>query len=298
MNDKIFALRLFSRVARSGSFSAAGRELGLSQPSASRIMAALEEEVGAVLLVRTTRATTLTDAGLDYLARIEPILASLEEADLAARGTGELRGTLRIGAAASFATRELIPRLPGFLKQHPQLRVDFVLTDQFQNMITEAIDVALRFGTLADSSAVARLIATPRRLLAAAPAYLRKAGRPRHPDDLARHQIIIGPSGIGQQSWTFRKNDKTVSVRLEGRITVSVNEAATAAALAGLGIISSGTWGCRAELESGRLVEVLPSWEIGTREVHAVYPPGRPAKPSARAFIEYLIADFKATGMM
>src|ERR1700729_3218086 len=97
MNDRLFALRLFTRVARVGSFSAAGRELGLSQPSASRILAVLEREIGVALLTRTTRAVTLTEAGADYLARIEPILAALEEADYAARGTGELRGTLRVG---------------------------------------------------------------------------------------------------------------------------------------------------------------------------------------------------------
>src|ERR1700749_3806885 len=115
MSDRLHALRLFVRVARTGSFSRAGRELGLSQPSASRIVAALEREVGAALLTRTTRALTLTEAGADYLARVEPILAALEEADHAARGTGELRGTLRIGISSSFATREVIPRLGAFL---------------------------------------------------------------------------------------------------------------------------------------------------------------------------------------
>src|SRR5579859_4026705 len=109
MNDRFFALRLFARVARTGSFSAAGRELGLSQPSASRIVAALEQQIGAALLTRSTRAVTLTEAGADYLARIEPILVALEEADHAVRGTGELRGSLRIATAPSFAVREIIP---------------------------------------------------------------------------------------------------------------------------------------------------------------------------------------------
>ncbi|NVH05530.1 LysR family transcriptional regulator, partial [Escherichia coli] len=119
MSDRLHALRLFVRVARAGSFSVAGRALQLSQPSVSRIIAGLEAEVGAALLTRTTRAVTLTEAGADYIARIEPILAALEEADHAARGTGELRGMLRVGVAASFAVREIIPRLPAFMAMHP-----------------------------------------------------------------------------------------------------------------------------------------------------------------------------------
>src|SRR3954462_5459833 len=130
MNDRLFALRLFARVARTGSFSRAGRELGLSQPSASRIAAALEREVGAALMTRTTRGLTLTEAGADYLARIEPILAALEEADHAARGTGELRGTLRVALTLGFGVREVIPLLPAFMQLHPALRIDLLMNDR------------------------------------------------------------------------------------------------------------------------------------------------------------------------
>src|SRR5258708_40303229 len=144
MSDRFFALRLFSRCARPESLSAAGRELGLSQPSASRIVAVLEKEVGVALLTRTTRAVTLTEAGLDYLMRIEAILAALEEADHAARGTGELRGLLRVATTAIFAAREVIPRLACFTRLHPALRIEFVLSDQVQDLRSEAADVALR----------------------------------------------------------------------------------------------------------------------------------------------------------
>src|SRR5690348_11879485 len=130
MSDRLAALRLFTRVARRGSFSAAARELGLSQPSASRTIAELEREVGAALLVRTTRAVALTDAGEDYLARIEPILAALDEADHGARGGGELRGVLRVAASSSFTTRVVIPVLPSFVATHPKLRVELRLSDR------------------------------------------------------------------------------------------------------------------------------------------------------------------------
>src|SRR6201997_2904765 len=129
MNDRFFSLLLFVRVARTGSFSAAGRELGLSQPTASRIVAALERKVGAALLTRTTRAVTLTEAGADYLARAEVILTALDEADHAARGTGELRGILRVATSPTFASRTVMPRLIHFSDQHPKLRIEFSLDD-------------------------------------------------------------------------------------------------------------------------------------------------------------------------
>src|SRR3546814_17237263 len=120
--------------------------MGLSQPSVSRIMAGLEREVVVALLSRSTRAVTLTEAGVQYLARVEPVLAALEEADHEARGTGELRGVLRVGATTSFAMRELITRLPLFMQRQPSLRIDCVIADSRQDLINEAVDVAMRFG--------------------------------------------------------------------------------------------------------------------------------------------------------
>jgi DNA-binding transcriptional LysR family regulator len=289
MSDRLLSLRVFARVARLGSFSRAGRELGLSQPSVSRIAAALEREVGAALMTRTTRAVTLTEAGSDYLARIEPLLAALEEADHAARGTGELRGTLRVGLSSSFAVREVIPRLPPFMARHPALRIDLMVDDQHQNLVVEGVDVALRFGTLADSTATARLLDASPRLLAASPDYLRRAGIPRMPADLAAHSVIVGPTGGAPGVWSFERQGRRVSVRIDGRLTISSNEGAVAAAIAGLGIVSTVLWGCRADFESGALVQVLVDWNTEAVELHAVFPAGRAAKPAARAFAEHLV---------
>ncbi|MDR3722054.1 MAG: LysR substrate-binding domain-containing protein [Candidatus Acidoferrales bacterium] len=288
MSDRLFALRLFTRVARSGSFSRAGREFQMSQPSASRIVANLEREVGAALFIRTTRAVTLTEAGSEYLARIEPLLAELEEADHAARGTGEIRGVLRVGLSSSFAVRAVIPRLPAFLASHKALRVDLLMNDQRQDLLGEGVDVALRFGPLPDTSATARKIGTVERLLAASPAYLEKAGAPKLPTDLADHAIILGPAGLDPSAWTFRRDNRVVTARIEGKLTISANEGAIAAAVAGLGIVSTGRWGCLAEMRSGTLVQVLSDWQMETAEVHAVFPAGRAAKPAARAFADYL----------
>ena len=293
MNDRFYSLQLFARVARTGSFSLAGRELGISQPTASRIVSTLEKQVGAALLTRTTRAVTLTEAGADYLARVEAILAALDEADHAARGTGELRGLLRIALSTSFAVRAVIPRMARFAEKHPNLHIEFVLNDEKQDLIGDAVDVALRIGNLADSSAIARKIGIVHRVLAASPAYLAKAGTPQVPSDLTSHSIIVGPAGRGMEGWVFKKNGKTVSVRVDGRFILNGAEGATVAAVTGLGILSSGALSMLNELRSGALVRVLPGWEIGSADIHVVLPAGRAAKPSARAFADFIDIELK-----
>ena len=293
MNDKLLALRVFVRVARTGSFSAAARELDLSQPSVSRIIAALEKDVGGALVTRTTRAFTLTDVGSDYLTRVEAILASLEEADHAARGSRELRGSLRVAMPGSFGVREIIPVLPAFLARHPSLNISLLMSDQRQDTIKEGVDVALRLGELTDSSATARLIGRTQRMVVAAPIYLKARGTPKTPADLVAHAAIVGPAGTSAGTWRFRKNGQSVSARINSRMTVSVNEAAVAAAVAGIGLVTTALWGCRAELASGSLIQILTDWKMNEVEVHGLFTPGRQPKPSARAFVEYLMAELR-----
>jgi len=293
MNDRFFSLQLFARVARSSSFSVGGREMGISQPTASRIVAALEKQIGVALLVRTTRTVTLTEAGSDYLSRIESILAALEEADHAARGTGELRGLLRVASSSAAAKRGVLPRLARFTDQHPGLRVEFILNDDRQDLVGESIDVAVRVGPLNDSTAVARKIGTVRRLVVAAPAYLARAGNPSVPGDLADHAIIVSPAGRVMEGWTFWHDGKAKTVRVKGRFVLNGTEAATAAAVAGLGILSTGELSVMSELETGRLVPVLTDWEMGSADINVVLPAGRAAKPSARAFSDFLAAEFR-----
>jgi len=265
MNDKLQALRLFVRVARTGSFSAAARELDLSQPSVSRIIAALEKDVGEALVTRTTRAVTLTEVGSDYL----------------------------LAMPSSFGVREIIPVMPGFLARHPSLNVSLLMSDQRQDTVKEGVDVALRLGELADSSATARTIGRTQRLIAASPAYLKARGTPGTPADLSSHAAIVGPAGTSAGTWSFRKDGQSASVRIDSRLTVSVNEAAIAAAVAGIGVVTTALWGCRAELASGSLVRLLADWEMGDVEVHGMFTPGRPPKPAARALVEYLIAELR-----
>ena len=294
MNDRFQSLHLFVRVARTGSFSVAGREMGMTQPTASRTLAALEKKVGTALFTRTTRAVTLTEAGAEYLVRVESILAALDEADHAARGTGELRGILRIAASTSFTVRSVLPRLQSFKTKHPQLRIEFILNDEKQDLIGEGVDVAIRIGTLADSVTwTARKVGVLRRVLAASPAYLTRAGTPKSPAELPQHSIIVGPAGRGMEGWTFTRNGKTTSVRVEGTLLLNGGEGATAAAVAGMGIISAGDLGMLKELQSGQLVRVLPDWRLGSANINVVLPAGRAAKPSARAFSDFMSAEIR-----
>jgi DNA-binding transcriptional LysR family regulator len=171
------------------------------------------------------------------------MLAALDEADHVARGTGELRGTLRIAMSSSFGVREVIPRLPAFMNQHPNLRIELLMDDTYQDLVSEGVDVAFRFGALTDSRATARRIGSPPRLLVAAPEYLRRAGTPKAVADLATHTLIVGPGGIRSGRWSFTRDGRPTSVQVEGRLNVTSNEGAIAAALAGLGIAFTALWG-------------------------------------------------------
>ncbi|QLL64239.1 LysR family transcriptional regulator (plasmid) [Sinorhizobium mexicanum] len=292
MNDRLAALKLFARAGRVGNFSSAGRELGLSQPSASRLIAALEAEVGATLFSRTTRAVTLTEAGATYLTRVEAILAALDEADHEARGTGELRGVLRVGTPISFGLREIIPRLPAFIKQHPALKIDLLVTDRYPDLVTEGIDVSFQFGALPDSSATARKLIRQPRILTASPDYLRERGTPTMPSDLAHHSVITSPAHPSP-TFSFAKDGRVATIRVESQLSMTVNEGAITGAKAGLGIAASSLSSARAELESGALVRILPDWDCGSMEVNAVFVSGKIIKPAARAFTDFLVGELR-----
>lgn len=186
MKDLV-SYRLFTRVARLGSFSA-GREHGLSQSQVSRIVA----DLGARLFARSTRAVVPTEAGAKLLASIEPILSAIQEAERNVREGDELRGIVRISMPTSAGVREIIPRLGPFIARNPNLHIRVLLADHWQDLIRENVDVAIRMGTLLDSSATSRQIMTIARFILASPAYLAEAGTPRTPEDLRSHRIIGG----------------------------------------------------------------------------------------------------------
>lgn len=289
----LLALKLYTRVARLGSFSAAARELGLSQSQASRIISDLEAELGSRLLSRTTRAVVPNEAGADYLERIERILDALDEADQSVRGGSELRGVLRVGMPTSFALRDVIPRLPAFTDKHPHVQLQIMMEDKRQDLVREAVDVAIRVGKLMDSSATARLIAVTHRIVIAAPRYLERLGTPSRPADLTAHRIVGGPATAAADAWAFERDGKSETIDLESHVSFSDNEGAIAAAVAGLGITSTTHWSCRREMAEGALVRILAPWRMSDIAVHAYFPMGRGTRAAARAFIDHLVEELK-----
>ena len=291
MSDRLHELNAFVRAAETGSFSRAARELGMSQPSVSRMVASLEARLGIKLLLRTTRQVTPTDAGAVFLERARQVLGDLDDAENAARGVDSLHGALRVAMPGAFGTREVIPRLPGFVAQHPQLRVELLVSDRTDDLVAEGVDMALRLGRLADSGFGARLLATASRFTVAAPAYLARRSDPRTLADLSGHDCIVGPGLSGRRGWSFRRGGTVTSVAVEGRVQVASAEGVIACVKTGLGIAIASEWMCRAELAAGELVPILGDYELDPVDVHAVYPGGRRPSIKVRAFSDYLASQ-------
>jgi DNA-binding transcriptional LysR family regulator len=289
----VLTLKLYTRVARLGSFSAAARECGLAQSQVSRMIAELEAGLGARLLSRTTRAVVPTEAGQEFLARMEPIVAAIEDAENSVRESGELRGVLRIGMPSTMAIRVVIPRLLSFTEQHPLLQVELMLDDKRQDMVREAVDVGIRVGPLPDSAGIAKLIGTMHRIVVASPAYLDKHGTPVLPEDLSQHRIVGGPAGAHATSWQFERDGETTSVDLQPHVLTNDTAGGLAAAVAGLGIISTTSWACRTELERGPLTHLLPDWKMAKLPVHAYFPMGRATRLAARAFVDFIATELE-----
>jgi DNA-binding transcriptional LysR family regulator len=287
----ILSLRLYTRVARLGSFSAAARESGLAQSQVSRMVADLEASLGARLLSRTTRAVQPTEAGLEFLSRMEPILALLEDAENSVRETGELRGVLRIGMPSTMAIRVVIPRLWVFAEAHPALHIDLMLDDQWQDMVREAVDVGIRVGSLPDAAGTARLVGHMRRVVVASPDYLARHGVPERPQDICRHRVIGGPAASQVSSWRFERDGVVLDVDLHPVMSSNDTAGALAAAAGGLGLTSTTSWACKEELDRGALIVLLPDWTMASLPVHAYFPLGRSTRLAARAFVDFIAVE-------
>lgn len=294
MSDRLLELTAFVRAAETGSFSRVAREFRVSQPSVSRMVASIEARLGVKLLLRTTRKVTPTEAGAVFLERARQILGDLDDAENAARGADSLRGVLRIAMSGAFGTREVIPSLPVFLAQHPQLRAELLMSDRTDDLIAEGADVALRLGPLGDSGFGARLLAKAPRLAVAAPAYLAERGTPKTLADLSGHDCIFGPGLSGRHGWSFRRSGAVTSVAVDGRVQVASADGVIACAKAGLGIAVASKWMCRWELDTGALLPILSGYQLDPVEVHAVYPAGRRPSLKVRAFSDYLAAKLAA----
>jgi DNA-binding transcriptional LysR family regulator len=287
--DRLQAMASFVRVVENGSFSGAARQLGVGQPAISKTIAQLEERLRVRLLLRSTQGLTPTEAGLRFYERARLAIREADEAELEARGAGAgLSGLLRICAATTFARLMIVPRLPEFLSRHPDLEIDVILDDRVIDLVSEGIDIALRMGTLSDSAAVARRVASSRRSVVATPAYLARAGTPQAPADLAVHEAVIY-SQLGN-SWVFRRGGSEASVIVRGRVRVSAAEGVRAAVLADMGLAVTSDWMFAPELANGAVRRILQDWALPPMDLWAVFPTGRLATAKARAFADFVEA--------
>jgi DNA-binding transcriptional LysR family regulator len=292
MSDRWQEMTVFVRVADTGSLSRAARELKLSQPSVSRIVGTLEARLGTTLLLRTTRSISLTDAGALYLERTRRLLAEMEEAEQATRGVDSLHGIIRLAMPMMYGTRAIIPSLKPFLARHPDLKVELVMSDARQNLITDGVDLAIRInvGPLDDSSFGARKLAFVERLVIAAPAYLSARGVPATPADLAQHDCILQHGSFGRESWRFRHNKTVTSVAVEARVWTNSGPGVLAATVAGLGIALGTRVMAGDELRTGQLTELLQPYRLDPAEVYAVFPAGPRLSAKVRAIVDHLAA--------
>jgi DNA-binding transcriptional LysR family regulator len=295
MLDRLTGMEVFVKIASTGSLSGAARALGLSQTMVTKHLAALEARLGTRLFHRTTRRLAITEAGRRYLESTERLLADFETADAAvAADRIEPRGMLRVNVPLTFGTREIAPRLAAFASLYPKVSVELGLTDRQVDLAEEGWDLAIRAGTLRDSSLMARRLAPCRMIVCAAPSYLAVHGTPRRAADLAQHNCLgyTLSESAGVAQWQLG-GTSVIEVPVSGNLRANHGDALLAAALAGQGITYQPTFIAADDLRAGRLLPVtldLPPSEL--LAVYAVYLPERTPSAKVRAFIDFLADAF------
>ncbi|WP_175745615.1 LysR family transcriptional regulator [Burkholderia ambifaria] len=286
--DDLPALDTFARIVSAGSLSAAARELDLSLSVVSKRLAHLESQLGVRLLHRTTRQQTLTDDGAQFHAQVLRILAEVERAEtLMSDRRGTVGGVLRVTAPGELGRLRIAPLIAAFQRRHPELIVQLMLTDAIVDLLAHDIDVAVRIGSLADSTMIARELAPNHRVLCASPSYVAAHGLPAEPAELRAHRCIV----MGDQpraEWRFDGAHGTVAVEVTAALLTNDGGAARTLALEGAGIALKSIWDVGADLDAGRLIRVLPAFAAPAAPLHAVYPGGRHVPLRVRAFVDFL----------
>ncbi|MEN5115122.1 LysR family transcriptional regulator [Brevundimonas diminuta] len=292
--DRLDAMRVFVLVAEEQSFAAAGRRIGLSPPVVTRAVAALEDRLGARLLTRTTRSVRLTEAGARFHADCRRILAEVDEAEASALGAhAEPQGRLAITAPAMFGRTYIAPLLIDFLNRHRGISVQSLFIDRVVDLLEEGQDVAIRIGSLPDSSLSVTRCGSVRHMLCAAPTYLARAGSPERLPDLEEMDTIEFASGPPPGRWTFTVEGRTQQVRLNARLITNAAEAAIAASIAGCGIVRVLSYQVAEHLRAGRLEVVLPQFEPPPSPVQIVHAEGRRASAKLRTFVDFAAARLR-----
>jgi len=299
MDNRAGEMQVLVEAVDRGSFSAAGRRLGLSPSAVSKLATRLEERLGTRLLVRSTRALGLTPEGEAYVARARRILGEIEEAErfVAAGATAAPHGKLRVSASVGFGAHCVVPLVPEFLALYPDVELDLSLTDSIIDLVEERADIALRSGPLRDSTLKAVKVLESRRVIVASPAYLARAGTPQTPDDLDRHNCLRLNFRRSMDDWPFRDpaSGAVYTRGMSGNFLGNNGTMLRDLALDGMGIARTGRFHVQADIDAGTLIPVLEDYNGQDIErVHAVFAGHDYLAARIRAFVDFLQARIKS----
>ena len=291
--DRVTGLQLFIRVVETGSFSRAALELGITQPTATKAVAATERRLGARLLHRSTRGVTPTEVGAQYYERCKLIAHQIDEAEnLATLKQSAVGGRVRISTSVAFGRRVMVPLVLRYMAANAAVAVDLSFDDRYVNLVEQGVDMALRMGRLADSSLGARYLGSNPWLMVAAPAYLKARGLPRKAADLARHDCLVYSSVQGDDRWTLSPTGgETRSVPVKGPLRSNNLTALLTAACEGMGLGILPWYVARESLAEGSVVQVMADHGLPTQELHAVFPSPRLVPSKVSHFIEWLARE-------
>lgn len=292
--DRAAQMTAFVRAVETGGFTVAARSLGLTPSALSKLVTRLEDRLGARLLHRTTRRLQLTAEGEAFFARARPILTAMDEAEAEVSQAGASpRGLLRVQCGSTFGLHQLARAIPRFLEMHPDVEIDLNISDQPSGALEEGVDLAIRTGPLDESSMVARRISTMSRVICAAPAYLRRYGTPRTPDDLQQHNCLWITGLPALRRWPFDTDDGIRVVMVSGNVVANNAEAVLQLAVAGVGITRLTDIIVGDAIRSGQLVPILADWHhVEPVPLFATYPSGRNLSPKVRAMVDFLVEYF------
>lgn len=294
--DRWQGMRIFVKVAETGGFAEAARQLNMSAPAVTRAVAAMEDLVGARLFVRTTRSVKLTEAGTRYVEDCRRILADIAEAEAAAGGSyARPSGTLAVTAASMFGKMHVLPIVTEYLDAYPEMAARTLFIDRPVNIIEEGIDVAVRIGHLPDSGFTAVRVGAVRRVVCGSPAYFEQNGVPQVPADLRHHRIVASTGAWASPDWRFARDQR---VTVEPALQCNSNEAAIATAVEGWGLTRVLHYQIGPALAAGKLRIVLEDCEESPLPVHVLHPEGRHAPAKVRAFVDMAVARLRANPLL
>ena len=295
--DRIQAVRLFIRVVDLGSFSKAAAEMGIGQPTATKLIAQMEDKLGSRLLHRTTHGVTPTEIGALYYEKCKLIAHHVEEAEtVAALMQSQVQGSLRISCSVAFGRRVLVPLVMQFMRDHPKLQIDLSFEDRYVDLVEQGVDLAIRMGRLADSTLGSRYIGLNPWVVVASSSYLADHPAPVTPADLAQHDALIYSTVQGDARWHFTGVDgQAVSVPVRGPLRSNNLSALLSAARSGMGIAALPWYVAHESINQGAVQSLLAGWSLPAQEIHAVYPSPRMVPAKVTEFIEWMQGQFDAS---